>query len=221
MPLRTDGKVIILILLITIILALGGLLVAYVLGGRLDYPPGTFETEVSGTKVVVRSDPKLAVTLVSTPPGEQNLVQDGGSGDGTGGVQDEPTPVVVPSLEPTPVIVPTLIPTPVPVDQVILQPYTVGPGDTLYSISNRFNTSIPLMARYGISGSDIVPGNVIQVPVANPAFCPGNQPYVVLRGDTLSGIARKCGTTVDFLNQINDLNGRLDETSVICVPVQP
>lgn len=222
MPLRTDGKVIVLILLITIILLLGGLTAAYFLSTRPDYVDGTFETSVGDTKILVRSDPKRAVIILSTPPVDQQLV--GGDGStGVGGAEGgEPTPVPVPSLEPTPVEVPTLVPTPIPVDQVILQPYTVGPGDTLYSISNRFNTSIPLMARYGIDATDIVPGNVIQIPVANPAYCPGSQPYVVLRGDSLSSIARKCGTTVDVLKQLNGFGDvfRLDETSVICVPVQ-
>ena len=121
--------------------------------------------------------------------------------------------------------VPTLVPTSshgVPVDQVILPVLYRGPRRHALFNQQRFNTSIPLMARYGIDSTDIVPGNVIQIPVANPAYCPGSEPYVVLRGDTLSSIARKCGTTVDVLKQLNGFGDvfRLDETSVICVPVQ-
>jgi LysM repeat protein len=56
--------------------------------------------------------------------------------------------------------------------------------------------------------------------VANPAYCPGTFPYVVEQGDTLASIARKCGTTVQNLMQINGFgpNFRLDVTAVICVP---
>jgi LysM repeat protein len=210
-------------MLLAIILAMAGAVAYFYLSARPDYPEGTFVTTVEDTKILVSSNPKRAVQIVSTPPAPEVIGGEGGTGGAEGG---DPTPVPVPSLEPTPVevptLVPTLIPTAVPVAQVILQAYTVQPGDTLYSISNRFNTTIALMARYGIDSTDIIAGNVIQVPVANPAFCPGSQPYVVREGDTLSGIARKCGTTVDTLKQLNGFGDvfRLDETSVICVPVQ-
>ena len=132
---RTDGKVILLIMLLAIILALGGGLAAYFLAARPDYPPGTFETTVSNTKILVNSDPKRAVRIVSTPPPQQITGGDGDSGGGVGGGEGDPTPVVVPTLEPTPVIVPTLVPTlaptAVPVNQVVFQAYTVQPGDTL------------------------------------------------------------------------------------------
>ncbi len=224
MRIRTDGKVILLIMLLAIILALGGALAAYYLSGRPLYPDGTYETTVDDTKVLVSSNPKRTVRIVSTPP-SQEVIDNGGSGSGQGGGEGgDPTPVPVPPLDPTPVVVPTLVPTPLPVvvDQVVFQAYTVQPGDTLYSISNKFNTTIALMARYGIDATDIVPGNVIQIPVGNPAYCPGSQPYVVRAGDTLSSIARKCGTTVETLKQLNGFGEtyRLDETSVICVPVQ-
>jgi len=99
----------------------------------------------------------------------------------------------------------------------------VEPGDTLYSISMRFNTTIALMARFGLDATDIVPGTQIRLPIADESCCPNGQAYVVREGDTLTKIAIKCNTTVDTLKQINGFGElyRLDETSVICVPPQP
>jgi LysM repeat protein len=225
---RSDGKVIILILLMAVILALGAALGYYYLLGRPDFPPGTYETNVGETKVLVRSNPKMAVQIIATPP-EQQFVESGGeevaAQGGQGGAVQEPTPVVVPTLppDPTPVVVPTLVASPTPKYCIKFVDYQVQPGDTLYSISNKYNTTIALMARFGVDATDIVPGTTVSLAVADEACCPGNQPYVVREGDTLSSIAVKCSTTVNNLKQINGFGDvfRLDETSVICVPPQP
>jgi LysM repeat protein len=139
-----------------------------------------------------------------------------------------PPPVAVQPIASPPVaIVPpiAILPTPLPsANQVIFVNYQVVQGDTLYSISNSYNTTIALMARYGIDANDLVPGRVIRLPVANPAFCPTSFPYVVDEGNTLSSIARKCGTTVAALIQLNGFtpnNYSLDVTQVICVPNPP
>ncbi len=221
---RTDGKVIILIMLMAIILALGAALAYSYLLGRPEYPEGTYLVDVKDTKILVRSNPKKAVEIVNMPQ-QQELISGGEEISGQGGVQQEPTPVDVPTLpppDPTPVEVPTLAPTATRSLCVIFEQYPVQNGDTLYSISNKRNTTIALMARFGIDATDIVPGHTIPLPVADPACCPGNQPYVVRESDTLSKIAVKCETTVDHLKQINGFGEtyRLDETDVICVPAQ-
>lgn len=221
---RTDGKVLILIMLMAIILALGGALSYFYLQGRPEFPPGTYVTDVKDTKVLVRSNPKMAVQIISTPP-EQQAVGGGDETAGQGGQQAEPTPVEVPTLapEPTPVEVPTLVPTPTPQLCIKFVDYTVQAGDTLYSISNKYNTTIALMARFGVDATDIVPGTTISLPVANEGCCSGSQAYVIREGDTLSSIAIKCDTTVDNLKQLNGFGDvyRLDETNVMCIPVQP
>jgi LysM domain len=218
---RTDGKVIILIMLMAVILALGAALAVVYLRGRPEFPEGTYVTDVGNAKVLVRSNPKMAVEIISTPP-PQNIVD---GGEGTGGAAQEPTPVDVPTLppDPTPVEVPTLTPTPLPQFCIKFIDYPVQAGDTLYSISGKYNTTIALMARFSIDATDIVPGTVISLPVADEACCPGNQAYVLRRGDTLSSLAVKCSTTVSTLKQINGFGDvfRLDETSVICIPPQP
>ena len=63
---------------------LGGCGAYFYLIGRPDYADGTYETTVGDTKILVRSDPKRAVTIISTPPVDQGLVGGEGSG-GTGG----------------------------------------------------------------------------------------------------------------------------------------
>ena len=78
---RTDGKVIILIMLMAVILALGAALAYVYLSGRPEYPEGTYVTDVGNTKVLVRSNPKMAVEIISTPPSQQAISSDGeGSG---------------------------------------------------------------------------------------------------------------------------------------------
>ncbi len=127
-------------------------------------------------------------------------------------------PTVAPS--PTPNILPSVTPGPPAVEPVIFVSYTVQPGDTLYSISTRQDTSISLMARFGISSVNMVPGTVIQLPIGNPAYCPGNLPYAVAEGDTAFSIAAKCGTTVQELQRINNLDANFTvySASIICVP---
>lgn len=222
---RTDGKVLILIMLMAVILALGGALAYYYLLGRPEFPEGTYISDVGDSKVLVRSNPKMAVQIIATPPEQQAIGSEGVETAGQGGAQQEPTPVDVPTLppEPTPVEVPTLVPTATPRLCIRFVDYQVQAGDTLYSISNKYNTTIALMARFGVDATDIVPGTAIRIAVANEDCCPGNQAYVVREGDTLSAIAVKCGTTVDNLKQINGFGDiyRLDETDVICVPPQP
>jgi LysM repeat protein len=157
---------------------------------------------------------------------EVTVIPDSGQGDG--GATAIPPAIVTP-LEPTPIPITPIPPTPLPPTavprppQVLFENYQVVQGDTLFGITTKRNTTIALMARYGIDATDLVPGNVIPLPVANPAYCPGNFPYVVQEDDTLSSIAVKCQTTVQTLKQINGFgdNFRLDVTSVICVPNPP
>jgi LysM repeat protein len=231
---KADAKVIILIMLMAIILAVTAALAYFYLINRPAYPDGTYLTTVEDQVILVESDPELAAYIISTPVPEQavapeiTVTQDGQEG-GSGGQEENVTAVPVTSITVTPIPVTPIPVTPIPPtavprpNQVIFENYQVAQGDTLYSISTKYNTTIALMARYGIDATDIVPGTVIHLPVANPAYCPGNFPYVVEEGDTLSTIAIKCGTTVATLKQINGFgdNYRLDVTSVICVPNPP
>ncbi|MFO7664451.1 MAG: LysM peptidoglycan-binding domain-containing protein [Chloroflexota bacterium] len=204
------------IVLVASLLAVGIFLGIPFIQGQPEFPRGTFPIVVEGNWVVVASDPNQEVFLIPLPDA------------GTGGqiIVEIPTatPVILPTEGPTPTIpvLLTIAPTPIPPrDCVTFTNYVVQSGDTLFSISNRYVTSIPLMARYGISSTSLVPGNTIRLPIGDPACCPaGWRPYAVIEGESWFSIAQKCGVTVDTLLQGNGLpaGSPLYMASIICVP---
>lgn len=105
-------------------------------------------------------------------------------------------------------------------DPVIIRAYTVQPGDTLYTVAESQISGVALMAVYGIAADDLTPGNVIQLPVANPAYCPGYRPYVVRESDTVYNISHRFGTTPDVIRDLNRLGAdyRIDLAQVLCIP---
>ncbi|MGE5549867.1 MAG: LysM peptidoglycan-binding domain-containing protein [Bacteroidota bacterium] len=84
--------------------------------------------------------------------------------------------------------------------------YTVQPGDTLFLIAQRFNTTLAeLRALNNLAGDLIFPGQVLIVPVAGEGVPPPGSTYVVQPGETLFSIARRFGTTVTELVRLNAL----------------
>ena len=82
--------------------------------------------------------------------------------------------------------------------------YTVQPGDTLWSIAQKYNTTVNDLARYnGIATpNEIFTGQTLRI------FIPEHQPprwYVVQNGDTLFRIANHFQTTVEQLMQDNKI----------------
>lgn len=206
------------IILVASVLAVGIFLgIPYILG-QPEYPRGTFPVIIEGSQIMVVSDPTSEVMLMPV----------GGGSPGTGGqtiVQiPTATPVILPTAGPAPTIpiLPTAAPTAVPSREcVTFTNYVVQSGDTLFSISRRYVTSIPLMARFGISSTSLVPGQTIRLPIGDPNCCPaGWKPYAVTEGESWFGIAQKCGVTVDTLLQGNGLaaGATLYMASIICVP---
>ncbi len=109
---------------------------------------------------------------------------------------------------------------PAATDKEILYDYTAQDNDSLYNITRQLATSITLMAIYGISQDDLVVGTVINIPIGNPSYCPGQFPYAVGEGDTVFSISQKRNTTPDNLRIINNLdeNFSIFAGDVICVP---
>ncbi len=80
--------------------------------------------------------------------------------------------------------------------------YTVQRGDTLSEIAARYGTTVSaLVLANNIADRDrIYPGQVLIIPVGG---CVDN--YIVQRGDTLSEIAQRFGTTVARLASLNNI----------------
>lgn len=82
--------------------------------------------------------------------------------------------------------------------------YTVVKGDTLSKIANEFNTTVEELKRLNNLTSDLLQiGQVLFVPTTT--ITPIYETYIVQKGDTLYGIARKYDITVDKLKNINNI----------------
>ena len=87
-------------------------------------------------------------------------------------------------------------------------------GDTLYSISRKYNTTVDAIKNYNNLTSDtlsinkqdnnIVIGEVLKIPNVNK-----EAKYIVKKGDTLYSIAKRFNTTVDKLIEDNKLIGNI------------
>ncbi len=82
--------------------------------------------------------------------------------------------------------------------------YLVEPGDTLYSIANKFNTTISIIYRFNpnVNLNVIYPGQAIFIAESPPEAII----YTIKPGDTLYSIAQRFGTTVQNLITFNYLN---------------
>jgi LysM repeat protein len=84
--------------------------------------------------------------------------------------------------------------------------YTVRPGDTLSRIAWRFGTTVNAIVQANgiINPNRIFSGQVLWIP-STSGGSPSSTIYIVQRGDTLSSIARRFGTTYQALAALNGL----------------
>ena len=83
--------------------------------------------------------------------------------------------------------------------------YTVERGDTLYSIANKFDTSVSQLKELNNLSSNLLTiGQKLKIPTSSNETI-----YYVRGGDTLYSIASKFNTTVDKLRELNNLEGDL------------
>lgn len=104
--------------------------------------------------------------------------------------------------------------------------YTVRPGDTLYLLGKRFGTTgTRIAAANGITATAwLSVGQVLYVPGASETPAPPTAPappepgawqYTVVSSDTLFLLARRFGTTVDKLYQLNGLKSDYLEPGMV------
>ncbi|MFZ1401069.1 MAG: LysM peptidoglycan-binding domain-containing protein [Candidatus Promineifilaceae bacterium] len=221
------SSVVLLMIALAIIMAAGVFLAMNVVQNRDEATvpvatDGGFVVNVGGQPISLQVDPNTRPNIVELPTSETEsprtedvAVTDQQVESAT--VTPEPT-AVPPSTE---VVQATAVPAIPTVEKIIYQPYQVQQGDTLYSLSQAFATSISLMADKGISQTNLVPGTTIDIPVGNPEFCSGRgQVYAVGEGDTAFNISQRYNTTPENLQALNglDANYTVKIADIICVP---
>ena len=78
--------------------------------------------------------------------------------------------------------------------------YTVKPGDTLYFIANKYNTTPEeIKSLNNLTSNTLSIGQLIKIPTSNENI------YTVKKGDTLWSIASNNNTTVDNIKNLNNL----------------
>ena len=97
--------------------------------------------------------------------------------------------------------------------------YTVKSGDSLWSIANKFNTTVDAIKNLNnLTSNNLSIGQVLQIPVSTSSGT-GNT-YTVKSGDSLWSIANKFNTTVDAIKNLNNLtSNNLSIGQVLQIPV--
>ena len=82
--------------------------------------------------------------------------------------------------------------------------YTVKKGDSLYSIANKYDTSVSNIIKLNnLTNNNLSIGQVLKIPNNNVNSI--NNTYTVKRGDNLYSIARNFNTTVNEIKRKNNL----------------
>ncbi|WP_420640924.1 LysM peptidoglycan-binding domain-containing protein [Candidatus Leptofilum sp.] len=220
------SSIVLMMIAIAIILAAGVFLAINVVQNReaADTVAPTIESNfvvnVGGQPIALQVDPNTRPNIVTAPetnPESPRTDEVAPADPQIETATATPEPTAVPPTN----VPPTNVPAPPAVEKIIYQSYTVQQGDTLYSLSRAFVTSIALMADKGISQANLVPGTTINIPVGNPQYCNGRgRPYAVGEGDTAFNISQRYNTTPENLQSINslDANYTIKIADIICVP---
>lgn len=104
-------------------------------------------------------------------------------------------------------------------------PYTIKPGDTLYFLAMRYNTTVEAIMKLnpGIDPENLQIGQVICIPevdVSPMPPCPHGFYYTIQQGDTFYLLSQRFGVSVEAIMMANpgvDPNN-LQIGQVICIP---
>lgn len=227
---RIQSSIVLLVMFLALVMALGGYAAFAFVRSRPAAPQGMVAQRVNDADVLLTFDPANTVRLL----GPVNMQDASRTGEGMAMLAQETqetpleaTPEGAPEVtaQEAPPTETAVVPTPQPTrspDKVRFIAYQVQVGDNLYLMTQRFATSIALMALHNISAASFQPGQIINLPVGNDEYCPGYRPYAVGEGDTAYSIARRFGTTAQELQAINglDANFTVWVADVICVPAR-
>ncbi len=104
--------------------------------------------------------------------------------------------------------------------------YIIRPGDTIFSLAQRFNTTVEaiMAANPGINPNNLQVGQRICIPSGTtppPGQCPsGTFAYTIRSGDTFYSLAQRYNTTVEAIQRANPgVNpNNLQIGQIICIP---
>ena len=88
--------------------------------------------------------------------------------------------------------------------------YTIQKGDTLYSIANKYNTTVDnIKSLNNLTSNTLTIGNNLKIPSTTEEIPEDYITYKVVSGDNLYSIANKYNTTVNTLKSLNNLTSNL------------
>lgn len=93
--------------------------------------------------------------------------------------------------------------------------YVVKKGDSLYSIANKYNTTVSELKELNNLGTNNLSINqILKIPSSDSggntdSSSSSSNTYIVKSGDTLYGISKKFGLTVDELKKLNNLSSNI------------
>lgn len=189
------------------------------------------ERVINGVVVEVATDPNAAYSITVPQSAEDiTLGFPSGQTDVEKAVEPTSVPPEVAAVLPTPTPIPSAPPPNTPVPNVTAGginkvAHTVVAGDTLYGIALKYGSSVVLMAENDIASGDLIPGNVIQVPVqsnvgSGGTACTTGRSHIVSAGENVFRLAIYYGTTVNGISATNGLDAAhtIYAGQVLCIP---
>lgn len=99
--------------------------------------------------------------------------------------------------------------------------YVVQPGDTLFNIAQRFQTTVnAIMSLNNLTSTEIRVGQQLKIPFFTPEPPPQTTTHTVVAGDTLFSIAQRFNTTVGEIMRLNNMTStNITVGQVLIVPI--